>query len=402
MTATEAPTPAPTPAPARRRSWVRRRLRALIVAMVIATLLGVVVYLRAFAPAKVRAHRVELGEVVQQAFGRGTIESESEAQLGFDLVGRLSEILVDEGARVVLGQELARLEPDQARAELRTATSGVAAARTSLQRLAAEEKRSRAMFEAAERELGRSQALLAKGAIAQQELDAGQDALRIARADLDRVLAQRVEATRSIDVAQGGAAQREITVLRATLLAPFDGLVTRRLREPGDTVAVGTTVLRVVDTDRVYINAWIDETMLGDVHEGQAVQIVRPGSLATTPGLVKRVGWESDRQTHELLVEVTPSASLGRVAIGQRADVWIATRAKANAVRVPVDFLQRDTAGTFCAVDRDGRIAVVRVKIGLVGRDVVEIVEGVRAGDTVLAPIKPGGTLPAGRRWTAP
>jgi multidrug resistance efflux pump len=37
-------------------------------------------------------------------------------------------------------------------------------------------------------------------------------------------------------------------MVRATLLAPFDGLITRRLREPGDTVSVGSTVLRIVDT----------------------------------------------------------------------------------------------------------------------------------------------------------
>ncbi len=385
-----------------RRSWLRRRRRSLVLATVILALFGVVVYLKAFAPVKVRVHHVEQGEVVQQAFGRGTIESDREAQLGFDLVGRVSDILVDEGERVALGQELARLQPDQLRADLRTATSGVAAARTSLQRLAAEEHRSRTVFDAAEREARRSRELLAKGAIAQHELDIAEDALRVSRADLDRVLAQRVEATRSIDVAQGGVAQREVTALRATLLAPFDGLVTRRLREPGDTVAVGTTVLRIVDTDRVYVNAWIDETQLRDVHEGQTVRIVRPGSLATTPGTVKRVGWESDRQTHELLVEVTPSAPLGRVAIGQRADVWISTQTKAAVVHVPTDYLQRDSEGPFCHVDRDGRIGVARVKLGLVGRDAVEIVEGLDAGDTVLAALEPGGSLTDGRRWTAP
>ncbi|MBL0213404.1 MAG: efflux RND transporter periplasmic adaptor subunit [Myxococcales bacterium] len=399
MTAPDSPPPSP-PA-AGRRGWFRRRRRSLVAAIVIVGLVGAVVYVRAFAPVSARAYRVESGEVVQQAFGRGTIESDREAQLGFDLVGRVSEVLVDEGDRVSLGQELARLQPDQARADLRTATSGVAAARTSLQRLAAEERKAHTMFDAAEREERRSHELLVKGAIAQHELDIAQDALRIARADLDRVLAQRVEATRSVDVAQGGATQREVTVLRATLLAPFDGLVTRRLREPGDTVAVGTTVLRVVDTDRVFVNAWIDETVLADVHEGQPAQIVRPGS-ATVPGIVKRVGWEADRQTHELLVEVTPSASLGRVAIGQRADVWITTQTKAAVVRVPAEFLQRDADGTFCDVDRDGRIAVARVQVGLVGRDVVEITRGLQPGDTVLAPTKLGGTLAEGRRWKAP
>ena len=394
--------PEPAAPPPRRRGWLRRHRRKLVAAIVLVGLVGVVVYVRKLAPVTVRAHHVEQGDVVVQAFGRGTIESDREAQLGFDLVGRLSEVLVDEGARVSLGQELARLQPDQVRADLRTATSGVAAARTSLQRLAAEETRSRAVFEAAQREEQRSQSLLAKGAITQAELDGAQVAVRIARADLDRVLAQRVEATRSIELAQGGATQREVTVLRATLLAPFDGLVTRRLREPGDTVALGTTVLRVVDTDHVYVNAWIDETVLGDVHEGQPVQIVRPGSTTPTAGIVKRIGWESDRQTHELLVEVTPSASLGRVAIGQRADVWITTQAKANVVRVPMAFLRRDADGTFCHVDRDGRIAVVRVKLGAVGRDMVEILDGLASGDTVLAPLKPGGSLATGRTWKAP
>ncbi len=400
--ATSPPVPPAAPVAARRRSWLYRHRRTLLAVVITGALLGAIVYLRAFAPVAVRAHRVDTGEVVQQAFGRGTLESDREAQLGFDLVGRLSDVLVDEGDRVVLGQELARLQPDQVRADLRTATSGVAAARTSLQRLAADERRSRAVFDAAEREAQRSQTLLAKGAIAASEHDATQDALHVARADLDRVLAQRAEASRSIDVAQGSATQREVTMLRATLLAPFDGLVTRRLREPGDTVAVGTTVLRLVDTEQVTVNAWIDETALGDVHEGQAVQIVRPGSVTPVAGTVKRIGWEADRQTHELLVEVAPAVALGRVAIGQRADVWIATQAKATVVRVPMAFLQRDATGPYCDVDRHGRIAVARVRIGLVGADYVEILDGVQAGDTVLAPIKLGGTLAAGRRWRAP
>lgn len=74
-----------------------------------------VLWLRVWSPVRVEAVRVDRATVIQEAFGRGTIESQREAAVGFDLVGRLSEVLVEEGARVTLGQELARLQTDQAR-----------------------------------------------------------------------------------------------------------------------------------------------------------------------------------------------------------------------------------------------------------------------------------------------
>jgi HlyD family secretion protein len=394
--------PRHAPAPVAERGWLSRRRTTLLALLAVGTALVALVGVRRLAPIAARAHRVQATELVSEVFGRGTIESKREAQLGFDLVGRLSEVLVDEGTRVSLGQALARLYPEQVRADLRAAASGVAAARASLVRLAAEERRATANVDTAMRERERARALTTSGAAAEQALDIAEDALRVARAELDRVLAQRVEATRSIDVAQGGQAQRGATMLRATLLAPFDGLITRRLREPGDTVAVGTTVLRLVDTEHVYVRAWIDETMLTRMHEGQRARILLPGGAAQIPGVVERVGWESDRQTHELLVDVAPARSLGRIAMGQRADVWVATQARAQAVNVPTAYVQRDGAGAYCYVDREGRVEKARVRLGVHGRDAVEVTQGVSAGDLVLTAPVPGAELATGRRWKQP
>jgi multidrug efflux pump subunit AcrA (membrane-fusion protein) len=59
----------------------------------------------------VRVHHVDRGDVVREVFGRGTIESRREAKLGFDMAGRISDVLVDEGDHVKLGQVIAHLEP---------------------------------------------------------------------------------------------------------------------------------------------------------------------------------------------------------------------------------------------------------------------------------------------------
>lgn len=386
----------PTRRAARSRwpGWARR-VRYLPIVVI----LGALGYRRMTAPLEVRAAVVERADVVQEVFGRGTIESQRSAELGFDLVGRLSDVLVDEGARVMLGQALARLYPDQVAADLHAASSGVSAAKTSLEALAADERRARAVLDGVERDEQRTSYLFSSGAVARDLLDAARDHVLVARAELDRILARRSEASRSIEVASGGVEQRRATVLRATLLAPFNGLITRRLHDPGDTVAVGSTVLRLVDTEHVYVAAWIDESALAQVREGLSVRVEFPGDRVSRLAHVSRVGWEADRQTHELTVDVTPDAPLARVAIGQRADVRIEVARKSKVLSVPLAFLRRTAEGDFCVVDRDSRTLSVRVKTGLWGRDTVEILEGLNERDTVLMSPSPLLTLPDGRRW---
>jgi RND family efflux transporter MFP subunit len=367
-------------------------------------LLGIAALLafRHFAPVTVRVSRVERGDLVLEVFGRGTVESRREAQLGFELVGRVSSVLVDEGDRIKLGQALAYLQPEQYRAELRTAASGVSAARATLGRLEADERRAREALSFAEQEERRQQKLGASGAIASVTVDAAVNQARLARAELDRVLASRSEATRGIEVATGTAEQRRVMVLRATLLAPFDALVTRRFHDPGDTVAVGATVLRVVDTQQLRIRAWVDETTLGQLSEGQPVEVRFPGAEAPAlRGTVDLVGWEADRQTHELLVDIELSALPPRLALGQRADAWIEIGRRKGVLAIPNGFVRRDQHGPYCYVDRAGRIEKTRLALGRAGRDRIEVLTGLRDGDVLLDAPRPGASLPAGRRWKA-
>ena len=117
-------------------------------------------------------------------------------------------------------------------------------------------------------------------------------------------------------------------------------------------------------------------------------------------GKVDRVGRESDRQTHELLVDVLLAAVPPRIAIGQRSDTWIEVGRRTGVVRVPLSFVRRGADGaTSCWVDRDGRVSTTPVVLGVAGIDLVEVTSGLAAGDVVLAALEPAIDLPAGRRW---
>jgi RND family efflux transporter MFP subunit len=381
------------------RHYLKRGLGLLVAGVAV----GGLAYVWLLAAVVATDRAADRGLVIEHVHGRGTIEAERGSQLGFDLVGRISEVLVDEGDHVLLGQALARLELAQLTAELEAASSSVDAARSSLRRLDAEERAARDALSAAERDERRARELLVRGVTASAEVDAAQDRTRAAHSALDRVLAQRTEATRGIEVARGGAAARETTVGRATLLSPFDALVVRRLREPGDTVGIGSTVLRLVDPSTLIARAFVDESTLLSLREGQPVEVRFPDDPRTYAGRLEHIGWEADRQTHELPVDVVLDPPLDRrVAIGQRADVWIEVARTEDAVRVPVALIREDRDGTFVWIDRAGLVARAGIELGRIGDDYVEVTGGLDAGDRVLSPSEPRGTLPVGRRWRRP
>ncbi len=376
-------------------------LRVLKVAPLV-VIAAVVLRFKVLAPVPARSFVVAEGDVVHEVYGRATIESRREVELGFDLVGRLTDVLVDEGDSVKLGQVVARLAPEQLVADVRVASSGVPLAKAALARLDAEERKAQASLVFAEQEAKRMRTLAASNSVSPRDLDLAEQQLALAKADLDRVLATQGEAQKEIAVASSATESKSATATRAVLVSPFDGVVVRRFKDPGDTVVVGTTVLRVVAVDRLWARAAIDESMLPGLREGLPAQVTLLGASGEPlRGTVDRVGREVDRQTHEVLVDVLLAKPPSPIAMGQRADVWIELERRPRVPRVPVAFLRRDARGDYALVDRDGRVSRADVKVGLIGRELLEIASGLRAGDTVLDSPVPGAVLAEGRRWRA-
>jgi HlyD family secretion protein len=226
----------------------------------------------------------------------GTVEA-TEAALGFQLAGRIAWIGVREGASVMAGEEVARLDQDELHARYRAADAGVAAARAllaELERGARPEEiaEGRAALRAAEereadaqRDLQRAGRLFEGGAISREMLDKAETAARVAEAAGDqarervRLLeegprGERITAQRAA-VAQAEAArgQVEAALANAVVTVPFPGVVTLRHREPGETVAPGFPVLTVMDPEDRWVRIYVREDRIGAVALGQQATI---------------------------------------------------------------------------------------------------------------------------------
>ena len=108
--------------------------------------------------------------------------------------------------------------------------------------------------------------------------------------------------------------------------APYDGLIIRRDRDPGDMLVPGGALMEIISLDEIWVSAWVDETAISKVAAGQRARIVfRSESDKNYPGVVSRIGRETDRETREFLVDVRVNELPKNWTIGQRAEVYIQT-----------------------------------------------------------------------------
>jgi HlyD family secretion protein len=142
---------------------------------------------------------------------------------------------------------------------------------------------------------------------------------------------------------------------------------------------------------------------MAGLKEGQPARVVfRSEPAKSYTGEVARLGREADRETREFVVDVSVKELPSNWTFGQRAEVFIETGRKTNALALPPRFLQwrAGQPGVFVA---DGGNATWRdVTLGLRGGEMVEVTQGLSAGEKVVAPADPKQLpLKPGQRVTA-
>ena len=226
----------------------------------------------------------------------GTIES-TEADLGFQLGGRVARVQVREGDAVRAGTVLASLDQAELEARKAAAVAKARAARAMLTELEngarpEEVRQTRSGVDAAQRRMEESAAVLARtkrlfegGAVSREALDQAETAHTVARTQYQQAREQltlvntgprteRIQAQRAVvQEAEAAVAQVEANIDNAVIAAPFDGVVTVRHREPGESVAAGAPVLTVMNTRDRWVRIYVREDQVGRVTIGQRASI---------------------------------------------------------------------------------------------------------------------------------
>ena len=360
---------------------------------------GGIFYWVRFSPVVVVTHSVGRGPIVAEVMGTGTLEARVQATVSPKISGRIAKVMVDQGEHVSAGRTLVTLDDAELQQQVAIAQANVEAANAAIQRLKTDRIRAVAVFQQAERSHERIQKLVQQKAASPDDIDKATEALAVAESGVSRAEAAINEGQKALVAAEKTLEYHRARLHDTEILAPFDGLIVKRTREPGDVVVPGSSILTLISMDELWISAWIDETEMARLHPEQTGRVVfRSESEKSYPGKVIRLGREADRETREFIVDVQVLELPENWAVGQRAEAFIQVAEQDDALVLPARLLiSRDgESGVF--VNEAGVAKFQPVTTGLRGREFVEVTDGLDEGDSVVTPIDARDSIRPGQR----
>jgi HlyD family secretion protein len=375
--------------------WLWQFVKLTVVVSFIA---GIVYWVR-FQPVSVEEYEAARGLVLAEVMGTGTLEARIKATVSPKISGRIEEVLVDMGDRVTAGQLLVRLDNAELTQQVAIAEADVETRRAAIERLESDISRALAILKQANTNFQRLDALIKENAVSKDEFEKGQEAQAVADSEWARANAALAEGQKSLVVAEQSLQFQKTRLLDSEIKAPFDGLIVRRVRDPGDIVVPGSTILSLIATDELLIEAWVDETQMSQLAPEQTAKVVfRSESETVLPGKLVRLGRETDRETREFLVDVQVLNLPTNWAVGQRAEVYVETARATNVVCIPTRFVQQRSGESGVWINQAGAVSWQPIETGLLGRDMVEVKRGIEAGQLVVLPDNNSQSLRNGQR----
>lgn len=291
----------------------------------------------------------------------GALRAVDSAMVKARVGGELQGLTVREGDSVKTGQEVARIDPTEARARLRQAQQQADAAKSQV--------------DINQRQYANNRALVDQGFISPTALVTSQASLEAAQSSYQAAVSAADVARKALDD----------TVLRS----PINGLVAQRLAQPGERVAIDARIIEVVDLSRLELEALLTPADSVAVRVGQKAQLSIEGIAAPVPATVVRINPSAQAGSRTVPVYLRVEQAQNGTPLRQGLFVQgTLDTGRADVLAVPLDAVRTDKPAPYLQTLKDGRVAYVQVLTGtraVVKGQTLVAVEGVPAGTSVIA-----------------
>lgn len=323
----------------------------------------------------------------------------------------VKKFLVNRGSKVHKGQLLAVLENQDLaaaqeenkgafeQAEAAYVTSTAATLPEEIQKATSDAQFAKEQFDAERKVYDSRQDLFKQGALPRKDMDQAGVALTQARAQYEL-------AKRHLDSLNAVVKQQELKGVQGQLSSakgkymgaqaqygyseirsPIDGFVTERPLYPGEMPAAGVALITVMDTSRVTARAHIPQRDAALLKVGDEATIEVPGIEKSVDGKVTLVSPALDPNSTTVEVWVETKNPHQVLKPGSSVRVSMVSEAVPDALVVPAAAVLTGTDGatTVMVIGSDQHVHQTAVKVGIKQEDNVQILEGLKEGQTVVA-----------------
>jgi len=390
--------------------FIRRNGIKALVALVGISVMGIVaVRFLAASPPKstkidtrpgVEVDHPRRATMVQWLETNATLEAFEETDLFAKVSGYLSDVRVDIGDHVKAGQVLAVISIPEMENELAEDKAQLDSRQRALETAQRQVEHNRANVALQDITLKRQETLFKARNIAPEDLDQARANADIARADLGVAEANSAFAAAQIRLAAATVERIKTLIGYEQIVAPFDGVVTRRLVNRGDLVQAPTasrttplfTVERI-DTIRVFCD--VPENDVSHLHLGDPA-IVKPYGFdgKSFVGTVSRFSLHLNPETRNMRTEIDLPNPEERLYPGMYAEASLEMNRRPDALTIPAAAVGSDSDGNFVYTITGDHIERLAIKIGLSDNGRTEVTGGLSKDTPVVTTFR--GAPPPG------
>ncbi len=258
-----------------RKKWVI----AVIVIIVLAAMGGAYFYFKKEDAVSINVEAAKKRDLEAIVTASGTIQAKRFVNMSAVQMGRVTRLGVEEGDRVKAGQFLLEIDPNALRGTVQRGEASVAGARAGLEQAKVNVETARANLALARDQVKRQRDLWAQQLTTRENLDKAESELKVRETELAARQSEVGSREQMIKQEAASLDTSRYNLRQVTLVAPFDGIVTRRNIEEGENVVVGTMnnagtqLLTVADMSIIEAEVEVDETDIPSVQLGQIGKI---------------------------------------------------------------------------------------------------------------------------------
>ena len=334
-----------------------------------------------------------------KVFGIGNVSAKDIYSITAQTGGKIISILTDEGQWVKKGDLLITIDPVDMPELVEEMLISVEKTKSELKALIKESESLNAQKELALITYKRYEKLVKQSFVSKSEFDKAKTDLNALTAQLEATLV-RIESSKiEVQRTQKNADSLKTKLSRFQIYAPVDGYVISKSAEVAQNVASSTTILKIVDPKTLWIKAYIDEKISGDIKVGQKAEItLRSQSNKQFTGSVKRIVAQSDAVTQEREINVAFDELPIPFYINEQARVTINAKTISNAITIPLNTLKVEDGkeGVWTLIDNKAYFKELNIQAK--GDNEAAIISGIKTEDIIIIPDSSKKALSEGMR----